>query len=234
MTRIARRDDAVFTVRDTLHKHNRLCYTVHEPWRMWPLVPYQLCPGRKLEQGHMADTMSDETNPASQTPPETNDKGRRRSATLNTFQSFIDEQISEAMERGDFDNLRGKGRPLPVEENLFAGDWELAFKMLKDNNFTLPWIDDRNRLLEAINALRQSWRAQWQTIGPELQAMVRIGQHSLAQHRWNAVLTQWRAEIRAVNAQIETLNVNLPVRHLEVYKLTLNDELSRLGAAEEL
>lgn len=178
--------------------------------------------------------MSDETNSSSQSPPAADNKGRQHGVTLSVFQSFVDEQINEAMERGDFDNLRGKGRPLPLEENLYAGDWELAFKMLKDNNFTLPWIDDRNRLLDQIAALRQRWRAQWQTMGPELQAMLRAGQRSLAQHRWNAVLLQWQAEIQSVNAQVETVNVNLPVRHLEVYKLTLGDELSRLGAAQEL
>lgn len=178
--------------------------------------------------------MSDETNSSSQSPPAADNKGRQHGVTLSVFQSFVDEQINEAMERGDFDNLRGKGRPLPLEENLYAGDWELAFKMLKDNNFTLPWIDDRNRLLDQIAALRQRWRAQWQTMGPELQAMLRAGQRSLAQHRWNAVLSQWQAEIQSVNAQVETVNVNLPVRHLEVYKLTLGDELSRLGAAQEL
>jgi hypothetical protein len=43
-----------------------------------------------------------------------------------TFRSWIDEQISEAEERGAFDNLPGTGKPLPNrgdDENAWLIDW---------------------------------------------------------------------------------------------------------------
>jgi hypothetical protein len=43
-----------------------------------------------------------------------------------TFRSWIDQQISEAEERGAFDNLPGTGRPLPNREdadNAWLIDW---------------------------------------------------------------------------------------------------------------
>jgi hypothetical protein len=43
-----------------------------------------------------------------------------------TFRSWIDQQISEAQERGAFDNLPGTGKPLPNrggDENAWLIDW---------------------------------------------------------------------------------------------------------------
>jgi hypothetical protein len=43
-----------------------------------------------------------------------------------TFRSWIDQQISEAEERGAFDNLPGSGKPLPNrgdDENAWLIDW---------------------------------------------------------------------------------------------------------------
>lgn len=148
----------------------------------------------------------------------------------SSFQSVVDELINEAMERGDFDNLRGKGRPLTVEENSFAGDWELAFKMLKDNDFTLPWIADRNQALADIAAWRQQATQTWRVLGPELRAMLTAGRRPAALARWRAVLALWQTHIQELNHAVDRVNVYLPVRQLEIYRLTLADELRRLGA----
>src|SRR5438105_2844047 len=45
------------------------------------------------------------------------------------WESLIDQIVREARERGAFDNLPGTGQPLPVDENPFAGEWELAFRL---------------------------------------------------------------------------------------------------------
>jgi hypothetical protein len=57
------------------------------------------------------------------------------------FEGAIDQLIREGRERGLFDNLPGTGKPLPLgDENPFAGEWALAFKILKQSGETLPWI----------------------------------------------------------------------------------------------
>ncbi len=161
--------------------------------------------------------------PADSTPP-------RPIISLSQFQSVVDELINEAVERGDFDQLRGKGRPLPLEENIFAGDWELAFKMLKDNDFTLPWIADRKQALAEITVWRQQAAQTWRTLGPELQAMAAAGRRPAAQARGRGVVAGWETRIGELNRVVDRVNAYLPVRHLEIYRLTLADELRRLGA----
>jgi hypothetical protein len=57
---------------------------------------------------------------------------------LSQWESAVDQQIREAQERGDFDNLPGQGRPLPVES--WDEEWGLAYHILRQAGETLPWI----------------------------------------------------------------------------------------------
>jgi hypothetical protein len=41
----------------------------------------------------------------------------------NGFESWIDKQIREAQERGEFDSLPGTGRPIPDRGELYDDDW---------------------------------------------------------------------------------------------------------------
>jgi hypothetical protein len=41
------------------------------------------------------------------------------------YESWMDKQIREATERGEFDNLPGSGKPLPNRNELYDEDWWL-------------------------------------------------------------------------------------------------------------
>jgi hypothetical protein len=44
---------------------------------------------------------------------------------MTGYESWLDRQIREAQERGDFDNLPGTGKPLPNRNELYDEDWWL-------------------------------------------------------------------------------------------------------------
>jgi hypothetical protein len=58
--------------------------------------------------------------------------------TPRQWESAVDKQIREAEERGDFDNLPGRGQPLRLED--WDQEWGLAYHVLKQAGETLPWI----------------------------------------------------------------------------------------------
>ena len=54
----------------------------------------------------------------------------------------VDKQIQEAMARGDFENLPGKGKPQQVVRNPFIPhEVRLTNQMLKDNGVSPRWIE---------------------------------------------------------------------------------------------
>jgi DnaJ homolog subfamily C member 28 len=73
----------------------------------------------------------------------------------------VEEQIVEALQAGAFDNLPGQGKPLVFDENPHAGDMQLAYKILKDHGFSLPWIEERNDIRKALDAARLRLRRTW-------------------------------------------------------------------------
>ena len=68
---------------------------------------------------------------------------------LSQWESAIDQQIREAQERGDFDDLPGRGKPLPRE--VWDEEWGLAHHILRQAGETLPWIS-LGRDIEAAQA----------------------------------------------------------------------------------
>jgi hypothetical protein len=56
-------------------------------------------------------------------------------------ESLIDRQIREAQEAGAFDDLPHQGQKLPLVDDSAAGEWALAYRMLRNANFAPPWIE---------------------------------------------------------------------------------------------
>lgn len=56
-------------------------------------------------------------------------------------ETLIDRQIREAMDEGKFDDLPHQGERLPLVDDSAAGDWALAYRMLREARFAPPWIE---------------------------------------------------------------------------------------------
>src|SRR5258707_14392235 len=87
-------------------------------------------------------------------------------------QRIVEEQLRKAREEGKFDNLRGHGQPLRLDENPFEDPaWQMANDMLKKNGFRPEWLEEDVAIREETAAARQAlvrsrdWRAA------ELQAL---------------------------------------------------------------
>ena len=64
-----------------------------------------------------------------------------------SIESSIEQKIRAAIERGDFDNLEGKGKPLDLDAYFATPeDMRMAFAMLKSNDFVPDEIEKINEL----------------------------------------------------------------------------------------
>ena len=55
-----------------------------------------------------------------------------------SFETFVERQIREAQERGEFDNLPGKGRPLPGLDKPYDEMWWVKSLVERENISILP------------------------------------------------------------------------------------------------
>ncbi len=63
---------------------------------------------------------------------------------MDKRESLIDKLIRESMERGEFDDLTGKGQPIDLSENPFE-DPELrtVHRLLRNAGFAPAWLEER-------------------------------------------------------------------------------------------
>jgi hypothetical protein len=66
---------------------------------------------------------------------------------MDEWHGIAERKIREAMEEGAFDKLEGKGRPLDLSENPFEDpSLRMAHRLLRNNGFAPPWVEERKEL----------------------------------------------------------------------------------------
>jgi DnaJ family protein C protein 28 len=155
---------------------------------------------------------------AYQTPPEErapqkNPTGPKERAAM------VEQRIQEAMERGEFDDLPGKGKPLPFDENPYLEPGqELAFGLLKNNGFAPEWIERdkeiRRELAIARNQLQLAWG--YRQSNPANKSS------------WQVAVARFEENLNKLNRKIDDLNLIVPVVSLQRPRLRLEDELQRV------
>jgi Domain of unknown function (DUF1992) len=132
-------------------------------------------------------------------------------------EKLIDKQIREAQEAGAFDDLPYQGERIPLVDDSAAGDWALAYRMLKGSNFAPPWIETDKEIRDLL-ARRDDVLAR----APIASAIGR--------GRDRAELTRI---VNAINDAIFRLNHEAPTERQHRRQLDLDRELEALARAHD-
>lgn len=76
-----------------------------------------------------------------------------------SFESWVEQQIGEAMRRGDFDNLAGAGKPLPGVGETDADDWWVRGYVRREAPDADALLPPSMLLRKRIDRLRDTVRA---------------------------------------------------------------------------
>jgi len=131
-----------------------------------------------------------------------------------TWESLVDRQIREAMEDGRFDDLPFQGEPIPLGDDSLAGEWAMAFHVLRNAGAAPPWIE-ADKDVRALLDRRAAILARAATATP------------LARSRYRKDLERLVVEI---NAAIARLNAEAPTDRQHRRPLRLADELAGFDA----
>lgn len=152
----------------------------------------------------------------------------------SNWEGVADKAIREAMERGDFENLAGQGKPLDLSENPFTPrDWRLAYKILQDAGVAPEWIELDKEIRAELQGLavmlerqarhQRERAAQAGRLSPDQI----IAQHNrLAEERAKAC-ELFREKATVLNRQIDTLNLKMPVSRLHHPRIRIEQEIEK-------
>jgi len=155
------------------------------------------------------------------------EKTQKESDPLEKWSSLAEQRIQEAMARGEFDNLPGKGKPLSLSWNLFADPTlEAAWKLLQNAGYSLDWIEEdkdiRKELSKARDRLKRSWTlyCEWVREEPE-----NAGGADLF---WEEAVKSFRDTVESLNKRIDVLNLKVPSVHFQRLRVRVDEEIEKI------
>ncbi|NWT07201.1 DJC28 protein, partial [Mionectes macconnelli] len=134
---------------------------------------------------------------------------------------LVEDLIQESMAKGDFDNLRGKGKPLqkfsdcphidPMTHNLN--------RILIDNGYQPEWILLQKEIRETIEGLRKSAVAARRKLGEPMTP--------LEQKQWSRICEQFMEDIRKLNKRVDNFNLVVPILSRQMVHFSPEKEIGR-------
>jgi hypothetical protein len=155
--------------------------------------------------------------------------------TPKQWEDATEKTIREAMERGEFDNLRGKGKPLDLDINPYTpADWQLAYKILKDAGAAPDWIE-QGKEIRAELAKLNAWLAdqiEWQrerllkskTLAPDKM----IAERKFLAEAREQTQRKFRERSGDLNKAIDLYNLKAPSSVPHFTRIRIEEELEKL------
>lgn len=148
---------------------------------------------------------------------------------------IVESKIRAAQAEGKFNNLRGQGQPLRLDENPFENpEWEMANDLLKQGGFRPDWLEQDLELQKdfarARENLQRSYRWRNETLaGLGERRDLEAQQHwSYAAEEWARAQARFRASVAQINKGILSLNLKVPLERFQRRKVNAEEELERL------
>ena len=138
----------------------------------------------------------------------------------------IEAIIKNAIDRGVFDNLRGQGKPLNLHENqMVAKEWRMAFSLLEQEGFALPWMEDRKEIESAFKRAREGLERTWQW----KQEQLANGDTSpLVEGEWRQAVARFSETAAALNKKIDSYNLSIPADVFYRPRINVNREIEKI------
>ena len=140
----------------------------------------------------------------------------------------IEEHIRKAIADGKFDDLPGKGKPLRLDENPHEDEnWRLAYHILREGGFSLPWIETireiETEIEQARAVLRRTW--EWRTL-----ALSQNQPYDRVQTEWQRTVDSFNEQLIMLNKRIRDYNLETPVERFQRPLLNPEREIKKLTA----
>ena len=148
---------------------------------------------------------------------------------MGRWESLIDQKIREGMERGEFDDLAGKGEPIDLSENPFEDpDWRTAHRMLRNAGFAPAWIEERRDFEVEFETVQNQLSRAWTV----LQNARNTANERGARARWDKALSLFHEQVGELNRRISAWNLKAPAAGFHRNRIDAQLEVERLCEAE--
>jgi DnaJ homolog subfamily C member 28 len=120
---------------------------------------------------------------------------------MSRLESQAEKLLREAIERGEFDNVEGKGKPLDLREDPFEDpDLRTVHRLLRNAGFAPAWIEEQKDIARQLEAARLKLSRAWKLFGKE----------DRTNADWRRNVTEFREIVQELNDRIRIYNLKSP------------------------
>ena len=149
----------------------------------------------------------------------------------------VNKQIEEAMERGEFADLPGEGKPFKLDTNPFlTPQARMTNRLLKENGFAPRWVElekeikrekaQLERVLINLKARRERLLVIVQQYPHRHGVISRTFEHERAR-----AMTQYSEKLENLNRKIQRVNLLMPTRNRQYALVSRVQVLARFQKA---
>ena len=149
----------------------------------------------------------------------------------------VNKQIEEAMERGEFANLPGKGKPLKFDTNPYlTPQARMTNRLLKENGFSPRWVElgkeikqekaQLEKLLTNLKGRRERLVAIVQQHPHRHEAVSRSFENERARG-----IERYSEKLENLNRKIQRVNLLMPTRNRQYALINRTEAISRFQKA---
>ncbi len=134
-----------------------------------------------------------------------------------------EDQIQKAQQDGQFDNLRGHGKPFThLDTDAFE-------QLAREQGFRPHFVELEVEIRARTELARQAVRRTYEWV-MQARAGGSVDRH-YARDEWNKALRVFDQRLTEINQLIQTFNLELPeaLRHTQKFPLKRDEELQKLG-----
>lgn len=127
------------------------------------------------------------------------------------FDRVVEDLIQEAMNKGDFNNLSGAGKPLKnlQSQNPYSDfTTEKMNKILIDNGFVPEWITLMKEIRDDIESLKENLREE----RSKLHFPLDINEN----HQWSMIVEKSEESVKKINKKIDKFNLIVPTMNKQM------------------
>ncbi len=150
------------------------------------------------------------------------------------WEGVVDKQIRDAIERGEFDGLSGRGRPIDLGENPFVPrDWRLAYKLMQDAGVSPEWIEQDKEIRRELSSLGDWIESNARSVreqaarAKKLAPDQMIAEYKRLTEERDRISNRYRARATELNRQIDLFNLKAPVSRLQHPRVRVEDEIDQ-------
>jgi len=139
----------------------------------------------------------------------------------------IEAIIKNAIDRGVFDNLRGQGKPLNLHENqMVAKEWRMAFSLLEQEGFALPWMETRKEIEGAYKRAQESLARTWQW---KQEQLAKGDPSPLVEGEWRQAAARFSETAATLNKKIDAYNLSIPADVFYRPRINVEREIEKIS-----